>query len=141
MAVERRDAHRRQRRELLDAYRLVVVTAEPSDRAGQVREPAIGQPDLPNGRPLRAGDQPLQNLALDAGRQRGGVFRRIEEREQPADRAEQRRRCITDGDPGGCDIDAARPGGGRRRRLEQQRGDAFRAQLEHDTEAGGCLRC
>jgi hypothetical protein len=73
VAVERRDTHRGQRREFLDAQRLVVVTADPADRAGQVREPAVGQPDLPHGRPLRSGDQPPQDLALDAGRQRGGA--------------------------------------------------------------------
>jgi hypothetical protein len=56
-----------------------------------VREPAVGQPDLPHGRPLRSGEEPPQDLALDAGRQRGRVLRRIEEREQPADRVDQRR--------------------------------------------------
>jgi hypothetical protein len=66
-----------------------------------VREPAVGQPDLPHGRPLRAGDQPPQDFALDAGRQRGSVVKGIEEREQPADRVEQRPRRVADGNPAG----------------------------------------
>jgi len=90
VAVERRDTHRRQRREFLDAQRLVVVAADSVDRAGQVREQAVGQPDLPHGRPLRAGEEPPQDLALDAGRQRGGVSGRVEQCEQPAGRVEQR---------------------------------------------------
>jgi hypothetical protein len=67
------------------------VAADPTDHPGQVREPTVGQPDLPHGCPLRAGDQPPQDLALDAGRQRRGVSGRDEQREQPADRVEQRR--------------------------------------------------
>jgi hypothetical protein len=61
-----------------------------------VGEPAVGQLGLPHGRPLRAGQEPPQELALHAGRQRGGVSGRVEEREQPADRVEQRRRPSLD---------------------------------------------
>jgi hypothetical protein len=61
------DAHRRQRRQFLDAERLAVVAADPADRAGQVRESAVGESDLPHGRALRSGDEPPQDLALEAG--------------------------------------------------------------------------
>jgi hypothetical protein len=71
------------RRCLLAAIDVTVLSA----RAGQVREPAVGQPDLPPGRPLRAGDQPPQDLALDA------------------DRSRQRR--VADGDPGGRGVNGA----------------------------------
>jgi hypothetical protein len=55
-----------------------------------VREPAVGKPDLPHGRALRAGDQPPEDLALDARRERSGVVGRVEEGEQPSERVEQR---------------------------------------------------
>ena len=117
VAVERRDAHRRELGELIDPQRLVVVDADPADRAGHVGEPAVGQPDLPHGPPLRTGDQPPQDLALDAGRERRRVVGGIEEGEQPAGRVEQRGRRVADGDPGRRGVRGARPGGARRQRL------------------------
>src|SRR6202171_1746610 len=64
MAVERRNAHGRERCKFLNAQRLVVVDADPTDRAAQVRELAVGEPDLAHGRPLGPSDQPPKNLAL-----------------------------------------------------------------------------
>jgi hypothetical protein len=40
--VEGGDAHRGQRGEVLDAQRLVIVTADPGNRPGQVREVVTG---------------------------------------------------------------------------------------------------
>jgi hypothetical protein len=73
VTVEGGDAHRRQRGEVLDAQRLVVVAADPGNRPGQVGQAAVGQADLPQEGPLRSGDQPPQDLALDAGGQHGGI--------------------------------------------------------------------
>jgi hypothetical protein len=119
---------------LVDVQDLVVVAEDPAVRAGDVREPALGQSDLAHGRRLRAGEKPPQDLTVDAGCERGGVRRDVNEREQPAGRAEQRRRPVADSDAGGGGFDGGRPGIGRGRRLQQQRGDHLRAQLEHEGE-------
>ncbi len=128
--MERGHAHRGQRGEVLDAQRLVVVAADPADRAGQVREAAVGQADLPDEGPLRAGDQPPEHLALDAGGEHGGVAGGVEQGEEPTERVEQRRGGGTDADADG--VSGPGPGGGGRGRLGQQGGDLLRAQPEHE---------
>jgi hypothetical protein len=98
--VKGRDAHRRERGQIRHPQRLVVMAADPADRPRQLGQAAVGETDLPQGIPLGAGEQPPQDLPLDAVREHRGGAGLVEQAEEAGKRVEQGRGGIADRDPG-----------------------------------------
>ena len=113
--MERGRAHAAGAGEVFDAKRLVVVLGDPTDRATDMGEAAVGQSDLAHALTQGAVDQPPEDLALDQRREDVAVARAVEQAHHANDGVEELGRGVGDAEPAGAARGAARRGGAGRR--------------------------
>ena len=98
--MERRRAHAGVRGERIDAQRARDVGPDPLDGAPDLRQPAAGDGELAEQRPVRSLEQAIEELALGERREHADVGRRVEQAQQPQQRRLQVRRERADAEPG-----------------------------------------
>src|SRR4051812_13162938 len=101
VAVKRGCAHAAGAGEVRDAERLVVVLADPADRATDICEAAVGQSDLAHALTQRTGDQPPEDLALDHRHEDVAVAWAVEQAHHAHDGVEELVRGVGDTDARG----------------------------------------
>jgi hypothetical protein len=125
--LERGDAHRAQRGEVLDPQRDDVVVANPADRVADLGQGAVGEPGLADYSVLFTGEEPPQDLLLDQRREHGSVGGAVEQPQQAHQRVRR---------PGREHEEQGHDGGDPGRRAPDQGADGHGEQADHSREEG-----
>jgi hypothetical protein len=118
--MKRRDAHRREARELLGRQSLAIVVAHPAHGAPDLRQAAVGEPDLTEPVALLAAQQAPQDLLLGERTEDREVARMVEQPSEANDGLEELRRRVAHAHPRLFGVDREPID---RRRLEEERRD------------------